>query len=258
MEVESKKPRKKIVPMSQDQVSYLKDWLFDPKHILNPYPTEEEKSIMMKDIGIERSRLDSWFMKNRQKVLNPEVKPVTMKWRKDDQVHWETFRKSRYMLEATADLLLMYANTNTFFLLDPFLHFDSTPIDVYARELGNEVPSRFGLNSQHVSGDNPDAVVSRDEESTEVNREGLGVDESSEIIKTKESNSFCSPDEVIDKVTIDYTGDYVLSQLLQWFNGGIGQQKGLPDLYGCVMLPPITGCWEEIKCSEVKLPNHTR
>lgn len=258
LEVESKKPRKKIVPLSQDQVSYLKDWLFDPKHILTPYPTEEEKSLMMKDIGIERSRLDSWFMKNRQKVLYPEVKPVTMKWRKEDQVHWETFRKSRYMLEATADLLLMYANTNTFFLLDPFLHFDSTPIDVYARELGNEVPSRFALNSQHGSGDNPDAAVSRDEESTEVNREGLGVDESSEIIKTNDSNSFCSPDEVIDKVTVDYTGDYVLSQLLQWFNGGIGQQKGLPDLYGCVMLPPITGCWEEIKCSEVKLPNHTR
>lgn len=254
IEAESKKSRKKNVPMSEYQVKYLKDWLFHPKHILNPYPTEEEKSIMMKDIGItERGRLDSWFMKHRHRVLNPEVKPVNMKWRSEDQNHWETFRKSRYMLEATADLLLMYANTNTFFLLEPFRHFDSTPIDVYARELGNEVPCNFALNSQNGIGLTPDEVTSVGDSG-----EGLRVVESAGKVKATRSNAFCPPDEVIDKVTVEYTGEYVLSQLLQWFNGGIGQKKGLPDTYGCVMLPPITGCWEEINCSEVKLPNYTR
>ena len=37
-----KKPKKKVVPLSKDQVNYLKNWLFDPHHILNPYPTDEE------------------------------------------------------------------------------------------------------------------------------------------------------------------------------------------------------------------------
>ncbi|KAL3795774.1 hypothetical protein ACHAW5_007687 [Stephanodiscus triporus] len=59
-------------------------------------------------------------------------------------------------------------------------------------------------------------------------------------------------DDVIDEVTVGYAGDYVLSQLLQWV-----QKRGLPDIYGCVMLPPIKGCWEEIKCGEVKLPNYS-
>ena len=82
------------------------------------------------------------------------------------------------------------------------------------------------------------------------------VKEEEEVVAADEQ--LCSPDDVIDKVTLDYSGEYVLSQLLQWVNGGIGQKKGLPDFYGCVTLPPITGCWEEIKCSEVKLPNYTK
>ncbi len=259
MEAESKKSRKKNSPLSLDQVGYLKNWLFNPNHILTPYPTEEEKSMMMKDIGIDRCRLDSWFMKNRPRVLNPEVKQINMKWRKGDQDHWETFRKSRYMLEATADLLLMYANTDTFFLLEPFRHFDSTPIDVYARELGNEVPCRFALNGKSGPGSTPDDVAtSCGKESTEQDAGGFQVDERARNSKTSEAEAFCPPDEVIDKVTVDYTGEYVVSQLLQWFNGGIGQKRGLPDLYGCAMLPPIAGCWEEIMCNEVKLPNHTR
>jgi hypothetical protein len=40
-------------------------------------------------------------------------------------------------------------------------------------------------------------------------------------------------------VTVKYSGDYVVSQLLQWFNGGIGQKQGLPEMTGCVLLPSI-------------------
>ncbi|EJK58673.1 hypothetical protein THAOC_21183, partial [Thalassiosira oceanica] len=45
--------------------------------------------------------------------------------------------------QATADLLLMYACTTTFFSLQPFHQFDSTPIEVYAREIGNQVPAEL-------------------------------------------------------------------------------------------------------------------
>lgn len=74
----------------------------------------------------------------------------------------------------------------------------------------------------------------------------------------KAKDELCSPEDVIDQVTVDYTGDYVFSQLLQWVNGGIGQNRGLPNMYGCSMLPPIQGCWDEIKCGEVKLSGYTK
>ena len=260
-EAETKKPKKKAVPLSAEQKKILYDWLFDPTHVLNPYPTEEEKSTIMKDTGIERGRLDSWFMKNRQKVLNPEVQPVKMKWNEKDQDHWEIFRKNRFMLEATADLLLMYAHTTTFFLLEPFRQFDSTPIEVYARELGNQVPRHFSLHCQKCPSPTPDVTNSNGEVLIEDSSCKVLETNSTKIsteITTQKVDELCSPDDVIDKVTVGYAGEYVLSQLLQWVNGGIGQKKGLPDIYGCVMLPPIKGCWEEIKCSGAKLPNHTR
>ena len=258
-EAETKKPKKKVEPLSAEQKKYLFDWLFDPTHVLNPYPTEEEKSTIMKDTGIERGRLDSWLMKNRQKVLNPEVQPVKMKWNEQDQDHWENFRTNRFMLEATADLLLMYAHTTTFFLLEPFRQFDSTPIEVYARELGNQVPRHFSLHCQKCPSPTPDVTNSNGGVLIEDSSCKVIEANSTKIftkITTQEVDELCSPDDVIDKVTVGYAGEYVLSQLLQWVNGGIGQKKGLPDIYGCVMLPPIKGCWEEIKCSGVKLPNY--
>ncbi|KAL3795781.1 hypothetical protein ACHAW5_007694 [Stephanodiscus triporus] len=127
--------------LCQMNKKYLYDWLFDPSHVLNPYPTDEEKSTIMKDTGIERSRLDSWFMKNRQKVLNPEIQPVKMKWNEQDRDHWTNFRKNRFMLEATADLLLMYAHTTTFFGWNPFA--------IYARnwEMKSHVTFRCNVKS---------------------------------------------------------------------------------------------------------------
>ncbi|KAL7554514.1 hypothetical protein ACHAWF_017971 [Thalassiosira exigua] len=259
---EVKKVKKKVTPLSEKQVKYLKKWLFDPAHILNPYPTDEEKSKMTKDTGIERKRIDGWFMKNRQRVLNPEVRAVPMKWRGLDEDHWSDFRKNRYMLEATADMLLMHASTNTFFLLEPFRQFDSTPIEVYARELGNQVPSHFAL-SQGSAGPSPDAVDSDNDVQMDKSDQNESMGRSRRATKKTEAPKeptaqLCSPEDVIDKVTVEYSGEYVLSQLLQWVNGGIGQKKGLPGFYGCVMLPPIAGCWEEIKCNEVKLPEYTK
>lgn len=55
------------------------------------------------------------------------------------------------------------------------------------------------------------------------------------------SRALCKPDDIITNVAITYRGDYVLSQLLQWYNGGIGQKPGLPDLVGCVLLPSMEG-----------------
>lgn len=247
--------KKKTNPMTPEQVNYLKSWLLDPRHILNPYPTDEEKNVIMRDIGCERKHLESWLGRHRKTVCNPELVPIEMKWSKTENDHWVEFRKHRYMLEATADLLLMYANTHTFFSLESFRPFDSTPIEVYARELGNDVPRRLSVNCQK----NNVEVADSNDESFHRHETSCIKSTSNRSFDCKEDDEeLCSPDDVVTTVTVNYKGDYVLSQLLQWFNGGIGQKSGLPDIYGCVMLPPVSGCWEEINCGEVKCPKHTR
>ncbi len=255
-------PKKKAPPMSQDKVAYLRKWIIE--HASNPYPTPEEKDAMIEYLGIERKRLDSWLVRNRRTLLGGD-KEIKMKWNEKNHEHWMGFRKKRYMLESTADLLLMYAHTSTFFMLEPFCRFDSTAIEVYARELGNAVPLRFALDSpcpEH----SPDPIPmpkEREEQSiggmsgTRKNEKGKQNNAPYDAT-TSLDETFCSPDAVIDNVTVEYSGDYVLSQLLQWVNGGIGQTKGLPDFFGCVTLPPLSGCWDEIDCVEVKLPNYTR
>ena len=248
--------------MSQDKVAYLRNWIIE--HASNPYPTPEEKDAMVLYLGIERKRLDSWLVRNRRALLGGD-REIKMKWNEKNHEHWMGFRKKRYMLESTADLLLMYANTSTFFMLEPFSCFDSTAIEVYARELGNAVPLRFALDSSspEYSSDPTFSLNQKEEQSSG----GMSGTRKKEKEKQKDTSNddmmspeekFCSPDDVIDNVTVDYSGDYVLSQLLQWVNGGIGQTKGLPDFFGCVSLPPLSGCWEEVECDEVKLPHYTR
>lgn len=246
------KKRKTTAPMTPEQVTYLKNWLLDPNHILNPYPTDAEKKKITSDIGVELSHLDRWLSRHRKPIISSRAKePVNMKWTEADSAHWTNFRRQRYMLEASADLLLMYASTNTFFLLEPFNRFDSTPIEVYARELGNQVPSHLAASNKavpcnqdtqdHNTLSNPKAAP------TELR------------LKSKDSDKYCSPEDVITEVTVSYSEEYVISQLLQWFNGGIGQLQGLPDIYGCVMLPPVSGCWDEIKNSgESKVSTYRR
>lgn len=255
-------PKKKAPPMSQDKVAYLRKWIIE--HASNPYPTPEEKDAMMEYLGIERKRLDSWLVRNRRTLLGGD-REIKMKWNEKNHEYWTGFRKKRYMLESTADLLLMYANTSTFFMLEPFCRFDSTAIEVYARELGNAVPLRFALDSprpEHSSDPIP-MPKEREEQSsggmsgTRKNEKGKQKDTPDDDATTLDEK-FCSPDAVIDNVTVEYSGDYVLSQLLQWVNGGIGQTKGLPDFFGCVSLPPLSGCWDELDCVEVRLPNYTR
>lgn len=265
------KPKRKVVPLTEEQAKYLKDWIFHDDNILNPYPSDAEKAKMIADTGVDKKRLDQWLQKNRVRVLYPEVKSIKMKWKRTDQEHWNGWRKNRYMLEATADLLLMYACTTTFFTLQPFHQFDSTPIEVYAREIGNQVPAELAMEEKTMTKDarNEPPAVNADSdnvsaESTKVPKEedettlGKTRGSSKKLKKEEAAVKLCSPEAVIDKVTIDYCGEYVLSQLLQWVNGGMGQAKGLPDFYGCVALPPVSGCWENVTCLEVKRPNHSK
>eukprot|EP00978_Attheya_sp_CCMP212_P042737 scaffold265886_cov50-Attheya_sp.AAC.2 len=195
---------------------------------------------------------------------------------------WIAHRKHRYKLEALADLLLMYAHTGTFFQLKPYCTFESTPIEVYARELGNDVPAstieiarekeaRFSnvalvgniseAKSRDQSSQSDDAKCPRNKEIEVINAETSSevgsVNDANEASQNKrrsrqnkgsssiESGDMCEPEQVITNVVVKYQGDFVVSQLLQWYNGGIGQKDGLPNALGCISLPPVSGCFRE-------------
>ena len=161
---------------------------------------------------------------------------------KGESIHanpWIEHYGERLVLHAVSDLLLLYAHTDNFFVLQPYRPLQSTPIEVYARELGNAVPRSV-------------VDVGIKEDCSEPTTVAVGLtpvkvapDQSSPDSSELKHNagSVCEPDDIVAKVSVRYQGDYVLSQLLQWYNAGIGQKQGLPDLVGCTLLPCMSDCW---------------
>ena len=150
---------------------------------------------------------------------------------------WLNNYNKRFKLEKAADLLLMYRRTSTFFKLMPYESLQSTPIEVYAREVGNSVP-RSVIENKENHKPFPEHQVRSCEDVD------MG-DENGKVKPSKESKKggMCEPEDIISEVVVDYQGDYVLSQLLQWYNAGIDQKPGLPDLLGCALLPSMEGCF---------------
>lgn len=148
----------------------------------------------------------------------------------------------RWKLEAAADILLLHARTSTFFKIVPYSPVNSTSIEVYARELGNNIPLSTINRVRDENAEVPSSIVVLGDKV----QDGYGLKSSDGTSpscsvngKKKRSEPLCDPDAVIANVTVKYSGDYVVSQLLQWFNGGIGQKQGLPEMTGCVLLPSI-------------------
>eukprot|EP00934_Nitzschia_sp_Nitz4_P006918 Nitzschia sp. Nitz4//scaffold41_size133979//27876//35172//NITZ4_003333-RA/size133979-snap-gene-0.98-mRNA-1//1//CDS//3329551428//6908//frame0 len=156
---------------------------------------------------------------------------------------WLQHFNKRFKIEKAADLLLIYAQTGNFFSVKPYAPLRSSPIEVYARELGNSVPVSV-VDEEEQCG-NCEAI-SPGVCSTGLDSPSAASHETAHGSKhsRKGKNRFCNPEDIISNVAIDYQGDYVISQLLQWYNAGVGQKPGLPDLLGCIMLPTMKGCWK--------------
>eukprot|EP00548_Thalassiothrix_antarctica_P010425 CAMPEP_0194157504 /NCGR_PEP_ID=MMETSP0152-20130528/72283_1 /TAXON_ID=1049557 /ORGANISM="Thalassiothrix antarctica, Strain L6-D1" /LENGTH=99 /DNA_ID=CAMNT_0038865947 /DNA_START=35 /DNA_END=331 /DNA_ORIENTATION=+ len=60
------KPHRKSSSLPAETVEYLKAWMMSPEHVAHPYPTEQEKSQIMADTGIELKQLTNWFVNNRK------------------------------------------------------------------------------------------------------------------------------------------------------------------------------------------------
>jgi len=65
--------------LGQYAASYLKNWLLSPEHIEHPYPTEEEKTRIMDDTGLELKQLTNWFVNNRKRYWRPKVDELRRK-----------------------------------------------------------------------------------------------------------------------------------------------------------------------------------
>eukprot|EP00970_Alexandrium_tamarense_P004231 scaffold706_cov190-Alexandrium_tamarense.AAC.17 len=63
----------KSASLPQETVAYLKAWMMSPEHISHPYPTKQEKAVIMAETGIELKKLTNWFNNNRQSYWKPMV-----------------------------------------------------------------------------------------------------------------------------------------------------------------------------------------
>lgn len=167
---------------------------------------------------------------------------------------WLGHFHERLAMLAAADLLLFYAHTKNFFVMNPYSSLTSTPVEVYARELGNTVPrTAMDVDSQPMQ----ETTSSAAELNATANNDGGRTPSQDHVMSgtmdlvgtknhkiTQETDTeICNPADTVAKVTVSYNGDYVVSQLLQWYNGGFGQKPGLPNIYGCMLLPALSGCW---------------
>ena len=163
---------------------------------------------------------------------------------------WLRNYNKRFKIEKAADLLLLYVKTSHFFVIKTYEVLRSSPIEVYARELGNAVPaSTIDVElrkdpelARSSNGNSPTHGPSHhggDDMKSDAT-EGTGAISDK---NARQMCKLCQPEEIISNVVVEYQGDYVLSQLLQWYNAGIGQKPGLPDVLGCVLLPSMKGCW---------------
>ena len=173
---------------------------------------------------------------------------------------WLQNYNKRFKLQKAADLLLMYAKTSTYFALKPYKPLKSTPIEVYARELGNEVPKE-SIDENLRREPEIDETASTEKKEDELTFQEASLltnprtshnlllcdhkndetDGSEKATKKHKQSRLCEAEDIITEVAVEYQGDYVLSQLLQWSNGGIGQKPGLPDMLGCILLPSLDG-----------------
>jgi hypothetical protein len=216
-----------------------------------------QKAECQSSLEIDRKppKIDSCKSKSMSKTQQFESKGLF------ENSGWLEHYNERFVLHACADLLLFYARTKTFFEMNSYKLLESTPIEVYARELGNAVP-RSAIDANIIDrrgvAFKETAFVSSDDGRVATSNHTVKTFEDA-TSRTQKISKLCSPDDIVAEVTVTYNEDYVLSQLLQWYNGGIGLKPGMPDMIGCVVLPSIPECFssEMLEKSNVKPDKRT-
>ncbi|KAJ0408401.1 hypothetical protein P43SY_003127 [Pythium insidiosum] len=67
----SKKSRRELPPHT---VAILKGWMLSPEHVKHPYPTDEDKQMLLKKTGINMKQLTNWFTNARKRIWKPMMR----------------------------------------------------------------------------------------------------------------------------------------------------------------------------------------
>jgi len=57
-----------------EAVAILRQWLLDPEHFDNPYPSPEDQAILIEKTGIDKKQLKNWFINARRRIWKPMLK----------------------------------------------------------------------------------------------------------------------------------------------------------------------------------------
>jgi len=170
---------------------------------------------------------------------------------------WTDYKNNKYRLEAASDVLLFYAHTSNFFRIEKYSEILSSPIEVYARELGNEVPidikestaknkreapTTISTNSNAINSENKEDETKLASENVSTLKKTIN-ETVKKTFKKGRKKMFCDPADAICSVARKYSDSYIFYQLLQWFNAGIGSRSDVPDMLGCIILPEISSCF---------------
>ncbi|OQR81908.1 hypothetical protein THRCLA_11300, partial [Thraustotheca clavata] len=68
---EERKPRRELPPAT---VAILKTWMLSPDHVKHPYPTDEDKKMLLEKTGINMKQLTNWFTNARKRIWKPMMR----------------------------------------------------------------------------------------------------------------------------------------------------------------------------------------
>ena len=70
-DLETQQPRRQGQSLGREAVQILKDWMFAPENVDNPYPTQDEKLRLSAQAGITQKQLCNWFVNSRKRLWAP-------------------------------------------------------------------------------------------------------------------------------------------------------------------------------------------
>jgi hypothetical protein len=68
---ETQQPRRQGQSLGREAVQILKNWMFAPENVDNPYPTHDEKLSLSAEAGITQKQLCNWFVNSRKRLWAP-------------------------------------------------------------------------------------------------------------------------------------------------------------------------------------------
>ena len=166
-----------------------------------------------------------------------------------------------------ADLLVLWANTSNFSVVNKYAEIVSQPIPVVARDLGMCVPRSkiYNPTSKRIQAKSEwsnvadigaaDVLLRRegtscdmqldttDTDAISVSRPSVSADTAATALPVDNKSALCDPNEIVHVGCKRYGPLFVFDQLSSWFNAGTDEKLSSPDIIGCVQLPVPSMCF---------------